>query len=101
MIKLKISLLLSSLLIFSQILASCSEEVRPTTPDPIVDENPGGEERLSMRNGEIRQDIINALVAQEIEHWINEDGSIGFNSEDAERVDAIGYAAIGAYAARN
>ena len=54
-----------------------------------------------MRNSEIRLDIINALIGHEIEYWINEDSSIGFYSKDAERVDAIGYAAIGAYAARN
>ena len=31
----------------------------------------------------------------------NKDGTIGFYSRDAEKVDAIGFAAIGAYAARN
>jgi len=54
-----------------------------------------------IRNAEIRQDIINELVFQEIEHWINADTSIGFNLRDAEKIDAIGYKAIGAYAARN
>ena len=58
-------------------------------------------ESFNIRNPEIKQDIITALIDSDIEHWTNEDGSIGFNSQDAEQVDAIGYAAIGAYAARN
>ena len=56
---------------------------------------------FTVNNAEIRQDIINELIAQSIEYWINTDASIGFNSRDAERIDAIGYKAIGAYAARN
>ena len=58
-------------------------------------------ESFNIRNPEIKQDIITALIDSDIQHWTNEDGSIGFYSQDAERVDAIGYAAIGAYAARN
>jgi len=56
---------------------------------------------FTMRNTEIRQDIINELTARNIEYWINRDNSIGFNSKDAKQIDAIGFAAIGAYAARN
>jgi hypothetical protein len=58
-------------------------------------------ESFTMRNTEIRQDIINELTARNIEYWINEDGSIGFNSKDGKQIDAIGFEAIGAYAARN
>ena len=58
-------------------------------------------ESFTIRNPEIKQDIITALIDSDIQHWTNEDGSIGFYSQDAEQVDAIGYAAIGAYAARN
>jgi hypothetical protein len=58
-------------------------------------------DNFTVNNAEIRQDIINELIAQSIEYWINTDASIGFNSRDAERIDAIGYKAIGAYAARN
>ena len=58
-------------------------------------------ESFSMRNYEIRQDIVNELLAKDIEHWENKDGTIGFYSRDAGKVDAIGFAAIGAYAARN
>ena len=58
-------------------------------------------ESFNIRNPEIKQDIITALIDSDIQHWTNDDGSIGFYSQDAEQVDAIGYAAIGAYAARN
>ena len=58
-------------------------------------------ESFSMHNSEIRQDIVNELLAKDIDHWENRDGTIGFYSRDAEKVDAIGFAAIGAYAARN
>ena len=58
-------------------------------------------ESFSMRNSEIRRDIVDELLARDIEHWENKDGTIGFYSRDAEKVDAIGFAAIGAYAARN
>ena len=58
-------------------------------------------ESFNIRNPEIKRDIITALIDRDIQHWTNEDGSIGFYSQDAEQVDAIGYAAIGAYAARN
>lgn len=54
-----------------------------------------------MRNGEIKQDIITALDREGIRYWLNEDGSVGFYSVDAEIVDNIGLNAIGAYAARN
>ena len=58
-------------------------------------------ESFNIRKPEIKQDNITALIDSDIQHWTNEDGSIGFYSQDAEQVDAIGYAAIGAYAARN
>ena len=96
MTKLKLCLLL-----ISTVLISCGKEPVPTTAKEAINLNTNGKENIRMRNREIRQDIINALVGHEIEYWINEDGSIGFYSKDAERVDAIGYAAIGAYAARN
>ena len=96
MTKLKLCLLL-----ISTVLISCGKEPVPTTAKEAINLNTNGKENIRMRNREIRQDIINALVGHEIEYWINEDDSIGFYSKDAERVDAIGYAAIGAYAARN
>lgn len=80
---------------------SCGESNEQSEAETSAVLEASNVESFRMRNAEIRQDIINELNAQNIEHWINDDGSIGFNAEDAERVDAIGFAAIGAYAARN
>ena len=80
-------------------LGGCSEETTFSANNPS--DNTPKTESFSIRNLEIKQDIITALIANDIEHWVNEDGSIGFYSQDAEQVDAIGFSAIGAYAARN
>ena len=50
-----------------------------------------------MRNPEIREDILNQLTLQGVEHWQNEDGSIGFNVVDTKQVDQIANEAIGVY----
>jgi len=81
-------------------LGGCAEETTDTANNPS-DNNTPKTESFSIRNLEIKQDIITALIANDIEHWANADGSIGFYSQDAEQVDAIGFSAIGAYAARN
>ena len=80
-------------------LGGCVEET--AQPVNIVTTIQSETESFTIRNPEIKQDIITALIDSDIQHWTNEDGSIGFYSQDAEQVDAIGYAAIGAYAARN
>ena len=80
-------------------LGGCSEETTFSANSPS--DNTPKTESFSIRNLEIKQDIITALIANDIEHWANADGSIGFYSQDAEQVDAIGFSAIGAYAARN
>ena len=81
-------------------LGGCGEETA-LPPGNSVTNIQSETESFTIRNPEIKQDIITALIDSDIEHWTNEDGSIGFYSQDAEQVDAIGYAAIGAYAARN
>ena len=86
-------------MITTLIITGCNKEPPPNSeaelePNPQV-------ENFTVRNAEIRQDIINELIARNIEYWINEDDSIGFNSKDAKQIDAIGFEAIGAYAARN
>ena len=80
-------------------LGGCSEET--ALPANSLSDNKSETESFSIRNPEIKQDIITALIANDIEYWANKDGSIGFYSQDAEHVDAIGFQAIGAYAARN
>jgi len=85
----------------SLLLLSCGEST-PTLTE-VQNESTSTEsdtDSFRMRNAEIRQDIINALIAEGIEHWENDDGSTGFYSRDTERVDAIGFFAISAYAAR-
>lgn len=57
---------------------------------PIVDS-------FTMRNPEIREDILNQLNLQGVEHWENDDGSIGFNVVDTKQVDQIANEAIGVY----
>jgi hypothetical protein len=54
-----------------------------------------------MNHAEIRRDILAELHKHEIQHWINEDKSIGFPPGDAETIDSIYYEVVGAYAARN
>ena len=94
----KNSLKIATITLFTY-LGGCGEETAlPVNSVSIIQSET---ESFTIRNPEIKQDIINALIDSDIQHWTNEDGSIGFYSQDAERVDAIGYAAIGAYAARN
>ena len=80
-------------------LEGCSEET--ALPVNSVTTIESETESFTIRNSEIRQDIITALIDSANQHWTNYDGSIGFYSQDVEKVDAIGYEAIGAYAARN
>tara|TARA_B100000676_G_scaffold248166_1_gene251783 strand:- start:134 stop:424 length:291 start_codon:yes stop_codon:yes gene_type:complete len=94
----KNSLKIATITLFTY-LGGCGEET--ALPVNSVSTIQSETESFTIRNPEIKQDIINALIDSDIQHWTNEDGSIGFYSQDAERVDAIGYAAIGAYAARN
>ena len=94
----KNSLKIATITLFAY-LVGCGEET--ALPINSVTTIQSGTERFTIRNPEIKQDIVTALIDSDIEHWTNEDGSIGFYSQDAEQVDAIGYAAIGAYAARN
>ncbi|MDD9890873.1 MAG: hypothetical protein OXU30_11090 [Gammaproteobacteria bacterium] len=85
------------ILLLALLLSHCGEDSQPARQ---INEPISNVDSFRMGNAEIRQDIINALIEEGIEHWENEDGSIGFYSKDTERVDAIGFFAIGAYAAR-
>lgn len=80
---------------------SCSPASAPPLETLEAISDPKAKMSFTMGNREIRQDIITALDEQNIEHWLNEDNSVGFYAADAEAVDAIGFNAIGAYAARN
>ena len=67
-----------------------SEQPLVVSEQPLVDS-------FVMRNPEIREDILNQLTLKGVEHWENEDGSIGFNVVDTKVVDQIANEAIGVY----
>lgn len=58
-------------------------------PDPMAKES------FTMRNEEILEAILARLERENIEHWSNDDGSVGFYARDAKTVDAIANAEIG------
>ena len=53
------------------------------------------EDFFFMRNEEILEAILARFERESVEHWINDDGSVGFYSKDAKTVDAIANAEIG------
>ena len=57
--------------------------------------DPMAEESFFMRNEEILENILRHLEQDSVEHWVNDDGSIGFYARDAEDVDAIANEEIG------
>lgn len=81
--------------------AGCGPVGQSAEPNPIAVTDPNAELSFTVLNAEIRQDIITALTNQGIEHWLHEDGSVGFYGRDSDAVDRIGFSAIGEYAARN
>jgi len=42
-----------------------------------------------MRNREMREEILVGFKQQNIEFWINDDKSIGYNLVDGDRIDDI------------
>lgn len=72
----------------------------PTLTDsalPLTDSALPLVDSFVMRNPEIREDILKQLTLKGVEHWENEDGSIGFNVVDTKQVDQIANEAIGVY----
>lgn len=67
-----------------------SVQLQVESEQPLVDS-------FVMRNPEIREDILKQLTLKGVEHWENEDGSIGFNVVDTKQVDQIANEAIGVY----
>ncbi len=64
-------------------------EVIESQPDLMA------EEYFFMQNEEILEAILARFERESIEHWINDDGSVGFYARDAKTVDAIANAEIG------
>ncbi len=50
-----------------------------------------------MRNPEILEDLLEQLELHGIEHWQNEDNSIGFYVKDTRQVDLLAQEAIGVW----
>lgn len=85
------------LLILAFALQTCgdsSNSIAVSTPEPV---DPMAEDSFFMRNPEILEDLLAQLVIHDIEHWINDDNSIGFRVKDTEEVDRLANEAIGVY----
>ncbi|MCG8412903.1 MAG: hypothetical protein MI746_01680 [Pseudomonadales bacterium] len=89
----KLSLLVPFSLIACLFVACGSPQEESIVETPAVD--PMAEESFFMRNEEILEAILARLERENIEHWLKEDGSVGFYARDTETVDAIANAEIG------
>ena len=85
-----IFLLLSILLV-----SGCGNQEQETIEAVELEQDPMSEEFFFMRNEEILEAILARFERESIEHWINDDGSVGFYARDAKTVDAIANAEIG------
>ena len=87
---------LSIILVLGSFASGCG-------PAPSVDTSssvtldPMARDAFFMRNAEIREDLLEQLALHNIEHWINEDNSIGFYVKDTDEVDRLANEAIGVY----
>ena len=72
-------------------------------PTVLASEIEDPEEKASFRmgNGEIREEMLAEFVKQNVQHWINDDNSIGYFLGDGKIIDKIGNDARLAYIRRN
>lgn len=86
-------------LLVTTMLYACSEQVvvDGQGSTAVVESDQPLVDSFVMRNAEIREDILKQLGLKGVEHWENEDGSIGFNVVDTKQVDQIANEAIGVY----
>lgn len=81
------------------VVTACDSNTGVNAPEEIsVSESTGS---FRNRGGEIGAEIIDEMEKQGIEHWFNDDGTIGYYLADGDKIDAIAYYARGKYAARN
>ncbi len=72
----KLRIILCSYLV--SLLLACSEQ-SGTSPVAAVEAlDPNTRLNFALRNEEIRGDVLRTLIAEGIEHWIDDDGAIGF-----------------------
>lgn len=83
------------------LLTSCDANREAVNPEAQVRESVELTGSFNMRNGEIREEFLAELVKQDIQHWINEDGSIRYLRADGEIIDEIGNEIRMAYIRRN
>ena len=92
------NLVVIALMIF---LSNCNPAEEGIVTESVPQESAALTDSFRVRNAEIRGDILTKLVERNIPHWINDDGSIGYELADADEIDSIYYRAVGEYAARN
>ena len=90
------------LLILLVLLAGCDSNPEEAVHSEVeVEQNVEQTGSFNMRNGEIREEFLAELVKQDIQHWINEDGSIRYLLIDGKIIDEIGNEIRMAYIRRN
>lgn len=82
-------------LMLSVLLIGCGPETSPnrqaplTSGAPTIAPSPDAEVSFSIRNEELREDILEQLQLSGVEHWLNDDGSIGHRAASTSQVDQI------------
>jgi hypothetical protein len=89
--------MLSILLLFA-----CSDDQRQIVTHAVTIESASAETgSFRVRNPEIRAEMLAEFDKGNIDYWLNDDGSIGYNSVDGKDIDRVGNLIIGAYITRN
>jgi hypothetical protein len=76
-------------IIISTFLIACDGKEEPINPSESIALDPITVARFNMRNREMREEILVGFKQQNIEFWINDDKSIGYNLVDGDRIDDI------------
>lgn len=93
--------LVGSIFIASTLLVACSQENDTVDSQIVIEEVVPETNSFNMRNREIREEMLAEFTANNIEYWINDDGSIGYNTVDGEAIDRIGNLIRAEYIHRN
>jgi len=91
-----------SILLLCVLLVACDSGIEQA--NSVVEQEPlasDGRASFSMRNGEIRDDMIRMLDEAGIIYRIGEGNAIIYRLEDGEAIDKIGNEAISEYITRN
>ena len=88
---------ITKVVVLTLALQSCGQSTDDVSVSSEATIDPMAEDFFFMRNPEIREDLLEQLTLHNIEHWINEDNSIGFRVKDTREVDRLANEAIGVY----